>query len=72
MTPQQEKNLSVFVSLSSSLALMRGSKPNDRSEEDRRYAIAITDMEKVWAYFCTFIEDGTKLVTSIEDKQNND
>jgi hypothetical protein len=34
---------------------MRDAKPNDRSEADRRYAVAITEMEKVIAYFDTWI-----------------
>ena len=31
-------------------------KPNDRSEKDRRVAITITELEKVYAYFKTFVE----------------
>lgn len=34
---------------------MRDAKPADRSELDRRYAIVITDMEKVYAYFYNWI-----------------
>jgi len=30
-------------------------KPNDRSELDRRYAILITDVEKVVAYYQTYV-----------------
>lgn len=44
----------VILSLGGSLALMRQHKPNDRSEQDRYWAIAITDMEKVVAIFKTY------------------
>jgi len=30
---------------------LREAKPNDRSEEDRFYAVVITDVEKASAYF---------------------
>jgi len=39
------------------LAEIKGDRPNDRSEIDRRYAITITDFEKVMAYFKTYIVD---------------
>lgn len=32
-------------------------KPNDRSSLDRRYAIFITDYEKLLAYFEKYLED---------------
>ncbi len=38
-------------------AELKGDRPNDRSEVDRRYAVAITDFEKVMAYFKTYIVD---------------
>lgn len=37
------------------LASLRRAKPNDRSELDRRYAVTITKMEDVFAYFSTFV-----------------
>jgi len=33
----------------------KNSKPNDKSEIDRRYAIVITDLEKAYAYFFTYV-----------------
>lgn len=39
------------------LAHLKVSKPNDRSEKDRRFAIVITDLEKVKAYFQVYILD---------------
>lgn len=37
-------------------SLQRG-KPEDRSEVARRYAVTITEMEKVFSYFKTFVFD---------------
>ena len=34
---------------------LRTAKPEDRSEKARYYAVAITEMEKVMAYFHTYI-----------------
>jgi len=34
---------------------MRKSKPAERSEEARRYAVTITELEKVYAYFKVYV-----------------
>jgi hypothetical protein len=34
---------------------LRKAKPNDRSDTDRHFAIAITELEKLMAYFSIFI-----------------
>jgi hypothetical protein len=34
---------------------LRAVKPEDRSGLDRRYAVTITELEKVFAYFYTYI-----------------
>lgn len=47
----------VLISLESTLRMLKRNRPNDRSEVDRRYAIVITDFEKVIAYFKTYILD---------------
>ncbi len=47
----------VLISLESTLRMLERNRPNDRSEIDRRYAILITDFEKVMAYFKTYIID---------------
>jgi hypothetical protein len=44
-----------FDLLESALESLQSEKPNDRSEVDRRYAIIITDLEKVLAYYKTYI-----------------
>lgn len=45
----------VYDLLVLALDKLKDSKPNDRSELDRHFAIAITDMEKVRAYFNTYV-----------------
>lgn len=37
------------------LEMLKNEKPNDRSELDRRYAICITELEKVVGYYVTWI-----------------
>ena len=49
---QQE---AILISLESSLRMIQRNRPNDRSELDRRWAITITDFEKVMSYFKTYI-----------------
>ena len=44
--------------LRASIEAMREQKPNDRSELDRRYAVAITEAEKLLAYYLYFVEAG--------------
>lgn len=41
----------VAAKLKDALEALRKSKPKDRSEEDRVYAVCITEMEKLVAYF---------------------
>jgi hypothetical protein len=44
-------------SLEVALDSLRKGKPEDRSEKARRYAVTITEMEKVLAYFKTYVID---------------
>lgn len=44
----------VILAMAALLALMEDNKPNDRSAEDRRWAVAITELEKAYAYFFSF------------------
>lgn len=48
-------SLDVIQALASALKTLRASKPEDRTERDRRYAVTITDLEKVIAYFMTYV-----------------
>lgn len=58
---QNEKNQVTAVALDSALAHLITSKPEERSELARRYAVTITEMEKVYAYFMQYImEEGNK------------
>lgn len=34
---------------------LREAKPNDRSDKDRRYAILITELEKLIAYYYVYV-----------------
>jgi hypothetical protein len=51
----EEQNAVCLALLKDDLEMLRRSKPNDRSEKDRRYAIVITELEKVVAYFAHWI-----------------
>lgn len=42
--------------LEAALETLRLAKPEERSEKARRYAVAITELEKVIAYFKVYIE----------------
>jgi hypothetical protein len=50
---QESKSLS---DLEVALETLRNAKPEERSEKARRYAVAITELEKVIAYFKVYIE----------------
>lgn len=45
----------VLSSFKTTLSTLRAVKPEDRSGFDRRYAVTITELEKVFAYFYTYI-----------------
>jgi len=45
----------VFGSMKSLLDEMKSFKPNDRGEKDRAYAVTITELEKLIAYFAMFV-----------------
>lgn len=45
----------LFDELNTVLEHVKAQKPDNRSEIDRRFAILITDLEKVRAYFFTYI-----------------
>lgn len=43
--------------LASALYTLRANKPSEGNEKARRYAVTITEMEKVLAYFKCFVLD---------------
>lgn len=45
----------ILERLSVMLFILRDHKPDDRSEDDRYFAITITEMEKVVAIFQTYL-----------------
>ncbi len=47
----------IYLVLTGALITLRDAKPNDRGEMDRRWAITITEMEKVVAYYNSWILD---------------
>lgn len=49
------KEQDLLEKLAALLEDMRLAKPEDRSETARRYAITITELEKVYAYFKTYV-----------------
>jgi hypothetical protein len=44
-------------SLLTTLKSLRANKPAERNEKRRRYAVTITEMEKVYSYFKTYVVD---------------
>jgi hypothetical protein len=55
---QDKLDQAVFDALIGVLSDMRAGKPDDRSEKDRYYAIAITDLQKLMAYVKHWIVQG--------------
>lgn len=54
---RRNSNKSAFWALQNAHELLQEMRPGDRSPTDRYYAVAITDMEKVLAYFQTYVLD---------------
>ena len=44
-----------WFKLKDALAALKEAKPNDRGEKDRAYAVTITEMEKLLAYFFFYV-----------------
>jgi hypothetical protein len=55
-----------WAALRNALGELKLNKPNDRSEKDRRYAVSITEMEKVVAYFYLYIWTEDEVSSSID------
>jgi hypothetical protein len=54
---RQTQDKVTLIKLNQVMDYMFITKPNDRSELDRRYAIAKTEFEKLYAYVKVFIVD---------------
>jgi hypothetical protein len=50
--------LIVQAAIEEALYKARKAKPIQPCEEGRRYAITVTELEKVYAYFTTFVVNG--------------
>jgi hypothetical protein len=55
MEPKIIKEEDILQKMSDLLEDLRAAKPEDRNEVARRYAVTITELEKVMAYFKTFV-----------------
>jgi hypothetical protein len=53
----QTRNQAQLLYIDDTLRRLRAARPNDRSSEDRCYAIVITDIERARAYFKTYVLD---------------
>lgn len=46
-----------YEALNKVFEMMKANKPNDRSEVDRHWAIAITEMQKLVAFFKVYVAE---------------
>jgi hypothetical protein len=53
--PKETEADKIHARMSNLLIALYAEKPEDRSALSRHYAVTITEMEKVFAYFQTFI-----------------
>ena len=63
MNDKQEQYVEIVNCYADIQALMRrikAAKPNDRSSADRRFAVVLTDLEGIEAYFSYFVVDGNE------------
>lgn len=56
---QEQLNHNCIDSLLETLQKLRDAKPDERTELARRYAVTITEMEKVYAYFLAWVIEGS-------------
>lgn len=55
---QQQLNHNCIDAISDALQKLRDAKPDERNELARRYAVTITELEKVYAYFLAWVIEG--------------
>lgn len=55
MGEQKSKDQECLDAIGEALLKLGQSKPKDRSELARRYAVTITELEKAYAYFRTWV-----------------
>lgn len=54
-TEQEKVNQDCLNTIADALLKLGQAKPKDRSELARRYAVTITELEKAYAYFHTWV-----------------
>lgn len=57
VNPTMSKSDTLLFELGSLIVKMRKAKPLDRTEAARRYAVTITELEKAFAYFRTYVAE---------------
>lgn len=55
MSEQESPSAAAWNALMDAYRTLKASKPDERSEEARRYAVTITEFEKVLSYFNTMV-----------------
>lgn len=58
LTNQEVADQDTWTALLVAYRKLKASKPEDRSEKARRYAVTITEMEKAMAYFSAMVIAG--------------
>lgn len=62
---RQEMNERINNLLQEALLRLKSYKPNDRSDMDRCYAVTITEMEKIIAYFQMYAVDNAVEISEL-------
>ncbi len=55
MDSEESTESKIWTDMISLWQKLEQAKPNERSEQARRYAVAITEYQKVMGYFYTFV-----------------
>ncbi len=64
MDSEESTESKIWTDMISLWQKLEQAKPNERSEQARRYAVAITEYQKVMEYFYTFVMQGCSLENS--------
>lgn len=55
MSEEESKEQQIWTDMMNLWQKLEDARPNERGEQARRYAVAITEYQKVMAYFFTFV-----------------
>ena len=64
MDSEESTESKIWTDMISLWQKLEQAKPNERSEQARRYAVAITEYQKVMGYFYTFVMQECSLENS--------